>query len=126
MSFLADQLIDYPRVHTTRANLLIHIVAVPVFDVAILGAVASLATRSWLAAAGGVVIAAAAFAAEGRGHGIEPEPPIPFAGPGDVVRRIFAEQFITFPRFVFSGGWRRVLQAASAGPGPGRTGDAPS
>ena len=126
MSFLADQLAGYPRVHTTRTNLLIHIVAVPVFDLAIVGTVASLATRSWIAAAGGAVVAVAAFAAEGRGHAIEPEAPAPFAGPGDVVKRIFAEQFITFPRFVLSGGWGRAFQAASAGSGPGRTGDAPS
>jgi hypothetical protein len=126
MSFLADQLNDYPRVHTTRANLLIHIVAVPVFDLAIIGAVASLATRSWIAGAGGAAIAVAAFAAQGRGHGIEAEAPAPFAGPGDVVKRIFAEQFITFPRFVLSGGWARALQAASAGPGQGRTGGAGS
>ena len=126
MSFLADQYDDYPRVHTTRANLLIHIVAVPVFDLAIVGAVASLAARSWVGAAGGVVIAAAALAAEGRGHGIEPEAPAPFTGPVNVVKRIVAEQFITFPRFVLGGGWGRAFQAASAGPEPGRTGDAPS
>jgi hypothetical protein len=126
VSFLADQLNDYPRVHAARTNLLIHIVAVPVFDLAILAAVASLATRSWLGAAGGTAVAVAAFAAQGRGHAIEAEAPAPFAGPGDVVTRIFAEQFITFPRFVLSGGWARALQAASAGPGPGRTGDAGS
>ena len=126
MPFLADQLNDYPRVHTTRTNLLIHIVAVPVFDLALVGAVASLAMRSWVGAAGGVAIAAAAFAAEGRGHGIEPEAPAPFTGPVSVAKRIFAEQFITFPRFVLSGGWARALRAASAGSGPGRTGDAPS
>jgi hypothetical protein len=111
MSFLAEQFNDYPRVHTTRMNLLIHIVAVPVFDLAVVGAVASLATRSWIAAAGGVVIAVAAFSAEGRGHAAEPEAPIPFAGPADVAKRIFAEQFVTFPRFVLSGGWSRALRA---------------
>ena len=126
MSFLADQLNDYPRVHTTRANLLIHIVAVPVFDLAIIGAVASLATRSWIAGAGGTVLAVAAFAAQGRGHGIEPEAPAPFTGPVSVAKRIFAEQFITFPRFVLSGGWSRALKAASAGSGPGRTDGTPS
>src|ERR1700680_4204568 len=104
MSFLADQLNAYPRVHTARANLLIHIVAVPVFDLAVVGAVASLATRSWVAAAGGAVVAVAAFAAEGRGHALEPEAPIPFAGPRNALGRIFGEQFITFPRFVLSGG----------------------
>jgi hypothetical protein len=29
-----------------------------------------------------------------------------------VVTRIFAEQFITFPRFVLSGGWSRAYRAA--------------
>lgn len=113
MAFLADQFGDYPRVHTTRTNLLIHIVAVPVFDVAVVGVVMSLAARSWLGAAAGAVVAVAAFAAEGRGHAIEPERPIPFAGPRDVFTRIFAEQFITFPRFVLSGGWLRAYRATT-------------
>ena len=119
MSFLADQFNGYPRVHTTRANLLIHIVAVPVFDLAIIGAVASLATRSWLGAVGGVAVAAVAFAAQGRGHGIEAEAPVPFAGPGDVAKRIFAEQFITFPRFVLGGGWSSAYRSTT---GRGRGG----
>ena len=118
MSFLANQFRDYPRVHTTRTNLLIHIVAVPVFDLAIIGALVSLAMRSWVGAVGGVAIAAAAFAAKGRGHGIEPEPPAPFTGPGDFVKRIFAEQFITFPRFVLSGGWSRAFRASGSNTTP--------
>ena len=110
MPFLADQLRDYPRVHTVRTNLLIHIVAVPVFDLAIAASLASLATRWWFGAAGGGVVAVAAFAAQGRGHAIEPQAPVPFAGPADVVKRIFAEQFITFPRFLLSGGWSRAYR----------------
>jgi hypothetical protein len=113
MSFLAAQLADYPRVHTERANLLIHIVAVPVFDLSWVAFVAAVAGRSPLGALASVAIAAAAFAAEGRGHAIEPERPIPFAGARDVVARIFAEQFITFPRFVLSGGWLRAYRAAA-------------
>jgi hypothetical protein len=34
--------------------------------------------------------------------------PVPFAGPVDVVSRIFAEQLITFPRFVLSGQFARA------------------
>jgi hypothetical protein len=105
VSFLSDQLGDYPRVHTDRRNLVIHAVAVPVFDLAILGSLTSVAARSWIGAVAGIAVAAAAFAAEGRGHGLEPERPIPFAGPVNALTRIFAEQFITFPRFVFGGGW---------------------
>ena len=113
MTLLADQARDYPRVHTERANLLIHIVAVPVFDLSWVAFVAAVAGRSPLGALASVAVAAGAFAAEGRGHAIEPERPIPFAGPRDVVMRIFAEQFITFPRFVLSGGWARAYRAAS-------------
>jgi hypothetical protein len=112
-SFLAAQLSDYPRVHTDRANLVIHIVAVPVFDLSWVAFVAAVAGRSPLGALACVAVAGAAFAAEGRGHAIEPERPIPFTGPRDVIMRIFAEQFITFPRFVLSGGWLRAYRAAS-------------
>lgn len=115
MSFLVAQFGDYPRVHTTRANLLIHIVAVPVFDLSWVAFVAAVAARSPAGALASVAVAAAAFAAEGRGHAVEPERPIPFAGPRDVVTRIFAEQFITFPRFVLSGGWGRACRAARKG-----------
>lgn len=112
MSLLADQFVDYPRVHADRRNLLIHAVAVPVFDAAIIAAVASAATRSWVGAAAGVAVAAGAFAAEGRGHGLEQNAPIPFSGAGNALSRIFAEQFVTFPRYVLSGGWLRAWRAA--------------
>ena len=115
MSILSAQLHDYPRVHAHRANLLIHAVAVPVFDLACIAAVASLFARAPLGAVGGVVLAVVAFGAEGRGHALEANAPTPFAGPRDVITRIFAEQFITFPRFVLSGGWWRAYRAASTG-----------
>ena len=113
MSFLAGQFNDYPRVHTKRANLLVHIVAVPVFDLSWVAFVAAVAGRSPVGALASAAVAVAAFAAEGRGHALEAEAPIPFAGPRDVVTRIFAEQFITFPRFVLSGGWSRAYRAAA-------------
>jgi 2-hydroxy-palmitic acid dioxygenase Mpo1-like len=115
MSFLADQFGDYSRVHGNRTNLPIHVVAVPVFDLAILGTVASVAARSWVGAVAGVAVAAAAFAAEGRGHALETNAPVPFAGPVNALTRIFAEQFITFPRYVLSGGWGRAYRAAEGG-----------
>jgi len=52
-----------------------------------------------------------AMALQGRGHRRESEPPAPFEGWLDAILRIFAEQLITFPRFVLSGefarSWRR-------------------
>ena len=43
-------------------------------------------------------------------HSIEQQPVHPFAGPRDFVRRLYAEQFCNFWRFLFSGGWFASLR----------------
>jgi hypothetical protein len=100
----------YPDNHVTRRNLVLHIVTVPLFQVGTLLLVASpLLGLGWaLAGLGGMV---AAVALQGRGHRLETVPPVPFQGPGDVVARIFVEQWVTFPRFVLSGGFARAWRA---------------
>jgi Protein of unknown function (DUF962) len=100
---------DYSMKHRDRTNLLLHIVAVPLFQIATIALIVGVAVRS-----GGLVgIALAAMVAaiviQGRGHRREREAPTPFAGPIDFVSRFVAEQWITFPRFVFWGGWSRNL-----------------
>ena len=60
----------------------------------------------------GALCIGVSLAVQGRGHRLEAEAPAPFAGPGDFIARLVAEQWITFPRFVLSGGWYRNLQAA--------------
>jgi hypothetical protein len=101
---------DYAAKHRNRANLLIHILAVPAFELAALALVAGAVMRSPKIAIGALVALIVAFAAQGAGHKREAEQPAPFAGPGDVVARILAEQFITFPRFVLTGAWARNLK----------------
>lgn len=102
----------YPRYHAARANLLIHIVAVPAF-VGCAGWLVASAVRGRpthaVAAAVGMAIA---FAVQGIGHKRETTPSIPFDGPGDAVSRIFVEQFVSFPRFVLSGGFASALRSA--------------
>ena len=56
-------------------------------------------------AGGGLMLAA--LVAQGRGHRLETTAPAPFDGALDVVKRFFVEQWITFPRFVLSGGFAR-------------------
>lgn len=103
------QWLGYSRNHRDRLNLVLHIVAVPAFVAGIL-AMLSLASKGFFAgAAVAFVFAAAAFAVQGIGHKREAQAPVPFDGPGDFVARVFAEQFITFPRFVLSGNWMRNL-----------------
>lgn len=96
----------YPDGHHDRANLVLHLLTVPLF---MAGSVAvALAWWSpWLAVAGlGAMVLVVAV--QGRGHAREAKGPVPFAGPFDFVSRIFVEQWVTFPRFVASGGFARA------------------
>ncbi|MFO0747788.1 MAG: terminase [Myxococcota bacterium] len=111
--FLAWQWAHYPENHRDARNLWVHVVTVPVF-IAGLGAVVSSPFAGWWLAPAGLGAMALAMALQGRTHRLEAVPPIPFEGPGDVVRRIFAEQLVTFPRFVLSGGLARAWRAARA------------
>lgn len=109
---LAWQWSDYVAKHRDRGNLLIHIVAVPLFQAATLALLYAVVTRSvGLALAAGVAMVAA-LVLQGRGHRREAEAPAPFAGPADFVSRFVVEQWITFPRFVLSGAWSANLARA--------------
>ena len=101
----------YDRNHRDRANLLLHFVAVPAFIAGALAAVNLAWHRQWFAAGVALLLMVAAFAVQGLGHKREAEAPIPFDGPGDFLARVFVEQFVTFPRFVLSGGWMRQLSS---------------
>jgi hypothetical protein len=102
----------YPRYHRSRANLLLHIVVVPLFLAGNLAIVLGLATLAWAPAVVGIAATAISLALQGRGHGGEPLPPEPFTGPVNAVARLVCEQWITFPRFVLSGGWLEALRRA--------------
>jgi hypothetical protein len=100
----------YPKYHQSRPNLLIHIVAVPLFmlgTLALAGAIAKLSLLLLGVAVGFILVA---VALQGRGHRLEPVSPEPFSGSINFVSRIFFEQWVTFPRFVMSGGWLAALR----------------
>jgi hypothetical protein len=102
---------DYAAKHQNRLNLLLHIVTVPLFQVGTLILLFAVVVASGAAAAVAAICMVGALAAQGRGHKLEPETPAPFDGAADFVGRFFAEQWVTFPRFVLSGGWYRNLTA---------------
>lgn len=113
---LAWQLHHYPENHRDRRNLLLHIVTVPVFQLGTVLLAASFFRSPWLALPG-LVSMVGVVALQGRGHALETAAPIPFLSPFDAVARIFVEQWVTFPRFVLSGGlaraWRGQLTVNS-------------
>ena len=103
----------YAKYHSSRINLLIHIVAVPFF---ILGAASfflALVNFDIINTIISILLMVASMGAQGFGHAKEEVPAVPFNGPVDTVSRIFIEQLFNFPKFVFSGGWYKALRNAS-------------
>jgi Protein of unknown function (DUF962) len=112
-SFLKRQWAHYGDVHGARLNLALHAATVPVFWAGTVALALAPATRaSWAVA--GVVALLLAVVAQGRGHRGEKTAPSRFRGPGDFVARVFAEQWITFPRYVLTGDFARAWRRASA------------
>lgn len=100
---------DYPDKHRNRDNLLIHIFAVPLFWIGALQFLGALLFRGALFGIGGLALMAISVFLQGKGHGMEAAAPAPFVDAVDFTRRILAEQFINFPRFVASGAWWQNL-----------------
>ncbi len=102
----------YPDGHHDRLNLILHILSVPLFWAGT-AAIAMSWTWPWLALIGfgGMV---AAIAAQGRGHSRETTRPVPFNGPLDFVSRFFVEQWVTFPRYLMSGGFARAWRSEAS------------
>jgi phage terminase small subunit len=109
-NLLAWQWSDYVAKHRDRGNLLIHIVAVPLFQLATLLLIGSALGRSVTTAIVAIGAMVVALVLQGRGHRREAETPTPFDGAGDFVTRFVVEQWITFPRFVLSGAWSANLR----------------
>ncbi len=110
LGLLAWQWSIYPQGHRHRLNLALHLTTAPLF---LLGTVAVLVAplTAWQLAPVGLGGILVAFAAQGRGHKEEASPPRPFRGPLDLLARFFVEQWVTFPRYVLSGGFGRAWRA---------------
>ena len=103
---------EYRRVHASRANLLSHLFAVPLFIASVSSLVKYVFRGDWVSVVIVLAFAVFAMAVQVNGHKKEPEPPRPFSGPANFLRRWFAEQFVIFPLFFLSGRWWRQYQAA--------------
>jgi len=103
----------YPRYHRSRVNLLVHIIVVPVFLLGNVTLLLAIVQGSWPMAGLALAAMVASVALQGAGHRREPVPPEPFKGPLDAVSRVVCEQWVTFPRFVASGGWLQAWRQTS-------------
>ena len=94
-------------------NLLIHLFAVPMFWIGTLDALGALLFSGLLHALGALLLMALALFAQALGNAREKNPPEPYADGWDFARRAAAEQFVTFPRFLLSGGWWRNFRESA-------------
>src|ERR1044071_3158185 len=90
----------YARYHQSRANLLLHLVVVPLFLAGNVAFVVGWVCHELIEVLVGAVCTVVSIALQGGGHRGEPVPPVQFSGAGNALARIFLEQWITFPRFM--------------------------
>jgi uncharacterized membrane protein YGL010W len=105
---------DYPAKHRHRLNLVIHIVAVPLFMLGCAVVAFGLLQVAPVKIVSGLVAMIVSVGLQGVGHRFEPERAAPFDGFSDFVKRFFLEQWVTFPRFVLSGRFFQNLAGRSA------------
>jgi len=89
-------------VHRDTRNLLIHLLAVPLFVIGHLLIIAAILGRPWFLHAA-VLCIVVSLALQKFGHSLEQTQVPPFLGPRDFIRRIYAEQFFNYWRFLISG-----------------------
>lgn len=99
---------SYHHNHRNPANLVLHLIAVPLFIIGTLLVLSGVFELDLGEIAVGVIGLIAALVLQRQGHRLEAEQPEPFSNRQDAVKRLLTEQFITFPRFVFSGAWWRA------------------
>jgi hypothetical protein len=90
--------------------LLLHIVLVPLFVAGNAGLIFGMVEGSWSWIIVSALTMFASIGFQGLGHLTEGMRPAPFRDVGEALSRIVLEQWITFPRFVMSGGWLQALQ----------------
>jgi putative acetyltransferase len=95
---------ETPPVHRSAANLIIHLFAVPLFVAGHLLVLAAFFSSFWLAVLGLLSIVVSLIL-QRVGHSFEVQQVHPFTSGRDFVRRLYAEQFCNFWRFLFSGQW---------------------
>nr|WP_314481889.1 Mpo1-like protein [uncultured Pseudomonas sp.] len=95
----------YRHNHRHPANLVLHLIAVPMFILGALLVLGGVFGLDIVQLAVGILALAAALGLQRHGHRLEADAPEPFINRTDSVQRLLTEQFITFPRFVLSGAW---------------------
>lgn len=96
-NLLAWQWRGYAANHRNPTNLVLHLIAVPLFIVAAILLLGGLFGLDLLQVVLGVIGIGAGLAIQAKGHALEEQAPEPFSDRRDAVSRLLVEQFVTFP-----------------------------
>jgi hypothetical protein len=110
---------ETPPVHKNTTNLLIHLFAVPLFVAGNFLLVAGI-VFDWRLLVAALLCIAASLTLQKFGHSLERNQVPAFTGSRDFFRRLYAEQFCNFWRFLFSGQWYTSFKARSQNAQPSR------
>ena len=105
---------ETPPVHKNGVNLLIHLVAVPLFVAGHVLLVVG-AFLSWWLLALALASIVGSLLLQRTGHSLERQQVPAFTGFRDFLRRLYAEQFCNFWRFLGSGQWYAHLRTREGG-----------
>ena len=101
---------ETPPVHKNAANLVIHLFAVPLFVIGHFLLIVGVFINLWILVAG-IFTIVISLLLQTFGHSREANKVPPFTGLRDFLRRLYAEQFCNFWRFLVSGQWFKSLKA---------------
>ena len=99
---------DYIPKHRDKTNLMIHMVAVPLFWAGLFQFLTFF--LDWRRLILGPIIMILSVVLQGIGHKLEAEAPTAFEGLDDFATRFVVEQLVNFPRFVLKGEWLRSFK----------------
>ncbi len=104
---MAETRASYAASHRDRVNLLIHLLAVPLFTASAAFAILAAARGEVQGSLEGIAGIGLSLAAQALGHRREAKRPAPFDGVVDAVTRVPVEQCWGFWVFFLSGAWWR-------------------
>ena len=105
---------ETPPVHKNGTNLMIHPFAVPLLVVGHVVAVIGIVILTGWAVVLGLGSIVVSLILQKRGHALEENPVHAFSSMRDFIRRLYAEQFWNFWRFLLSGQWYASYRRAKA------------
>lgn len=101
-ALLAWQWQGYHRYHQSKINIAIHLFAVPLFIAACISLIVSLVFFNLPLLFGSICTLLVAMVLQAVGHRQEPLAPEKFTGASNFILRLLFEQFITFPKFIWT------------------------